>query len=211
MNEKYTPEDLNDPQKFEFLAEVSHSKLKEFVIDQILEEKYLIRHYSAYQLAMLAILLISLVKAVFLFSRDTPDPLIAMGWATLFSFTVLVIIHELLHAVAYFLTGSRKLAFGAIWKKFIFYVVADRQVISPKAFRIVALAPFVTVKVITLVLTIWYWPHPLSSFFLTIMCLHSLFCAGDIAMLAFYRLHPDKEIYNYDDVEKKVTYFYFRK
>ena len=160
---------------------------------------------------MIFILITTVVKAFVLNSRGMGDPLKNIGFAFLFSFTVLVVIHELLHAAAYWLMGSRKLVFGAIWRKFIFYVLANRQVISPASFRIVAFAPLVTVKIISLFLTILFWYHPSAYFFLTIMCLHSLFCAGDMAMLAFYRLHPDKEIFNFDDTNTKTTYFYFRK
>ncbi|OFX34200.1 MAG: hypothetical protein A2W90_00655 [Bacteroidetes bacterium GWF2_42_66] len=211
MKPKLTPEELRDSGNFELLTEVPHLRLKEFIIEQIREESQLIKAYSAYQVAMIVILIATIVKAIVMNSHGMSEPLQNIGFAVLFSFTVLVIIHELLHAAAYWLTGSRKLVFGAIWQKFIFYVMANRQVISPAAFRVVANAPLVTVKVATLILTIFFWHDPAAYFFLTIMCLHSLFCAGDIAMLAFYRLHPDKEIFNYDDINEKVTYFYFRK
>ncbi len=211
MSRKLTPEDLQNSNEFELLTEVSHLHLKKFIIEQIQEEKQLIKAYSVYQIAMLVILVATVVKAFVMNSHGISEPLQNIGLAVLFSFTVLVVIHELLHAVAYWLTGSRKLTFGAIWHKFIFYVLANKQVISPAAFRVVANAPLVVVKGTTLVLMILFWQHPVAYFFLTIMCLHSLFCAGDIAMLAFYRLHPDKEIFNYDDVDTKTTYFYFRK
>lgn len=210
MGPKLTPEILQNQAEFELLAEVPHSKLKEFVIQQIRQEMKLIRSYSIYQVAMILILFSTIIKSLVLFSRGIHAPLANVGWAFLFSFTLLVVLHELLHAAAYLITGARKLFFGAIWGKFIFYVLADRQVISPKAFRLVANAPFVTIKVITMVFLILYWQNPIAYFFMVVMCLHSLFCAGDMAMMAFYRQHPDKEIFNYDDLANKVTYFYFR-
>lgn len=211
MNRKLTPEDLQTDDDFIYLTEVSHLRLKEFIIQQISIENKLIKAYSAYQIAMIIILIGTIVKAFVLNSRGMSESLQYVGMAFLFSFTILVILHELLHAVAYWLTGSRNLIFGALWKRFLFYVLANKQVVSPTAFRFVANAPLVFVKVVTVVCIILYWHTPIAFFFMTVMCLHSLFCAGDMAMLAFYRLHPDKEIYNYDDVEKKVTYFYFRK
>jgi hypothetical protein len=33
-------------------------------------------------------------------------------------------------------------------------------------------------------------------------------CAGDFALLNFYFLNRDKEIYTWDDVDKKEAYFY---
>ncbi|MDX9882299.1 MAG: DUF3267 domain-containing protein [Prolixibacteraceae bacterium] len=211
MKPKLTPEDLQNKAEFEFLTEVSHLRLKEFIIEQIQEEKQLVKAYSFYQLGMIAIGIVAVVKAFVMNSRGINGPLQNVGWAVLFSFTALIILHELLHAAAYWLTGTRKLVFGAIWQKFIFYVLANRQVISPAAFRVVANAPLVVVKTITLAGAVFFWHQPLAYFFLTVMCLHSLFCAGDMAMLAFYRLHPDKEIFNYDDTSTGVTYFYFKK
>ena len=137
--------------------------------------------------------------------------LVNIGWAVAFSLSALIIIHELLHAFAYLLTGARRISFGVILKKFVFYALADRQVIAPRAFHIVALAPFVVVKVICLIGTFLFLNQPLTYFFLSVMCLHSLFCAGDIAMLAFYRIHRGKEIYNFDDKSEGKTYFYSRK
>ena len=137
--------------------------------------------------------------------------LVSIGLASVFSFTVLIIIHELLHALAYLVTGARKISFGAIPQKFIFYALADRQVVSPNAFRVVALAPFVIVKILCLAGIVICFNEQLTYFFMTIMCLHSLFCAGDIAMLSFYLIHKGKEIYNFDDKTKGKTYFYYRK
>jgi len=211
MSRKLTPEDLQNENEFTLLEEVSHFHLKEFIVEQIQNEKHLIKAYSVYQISMIVILFVTVIKAFMLSSHGLRLPLYNVGYAILFSFTALIFIHEFIHAVAYWLTGSRNLKFGVLWKKFLFYVLADKQVISPGAFRFVANAPFVFVKVITLFFTIYCWHSPAAYFFLTIMCIHSLFCAGDMAMLAFYRQHPDKEIYNYDDPERHVTFFYFRK
>lgn len=211
MGRRITPEDLQNGDEFIFLTEVSHLRLKEFVIQQIRVENKLIKAYSAYQIAMIVILIATIIKAFVLNSRGMGRPLQNVGLAFVFSFSVLVVLHELIHAVAYWLSGSRNLIFGALWKRFLFYVLADKQVVSPNVFRFVANAPLVFVKVLTLVFVIFFWQTPTAYFFMTIMCLHSLFCAGDMAMLAFYRIHPDKEIYNYDDVEKKMTYFYYKK
>lgn len=211
MSSKLTPDILQKQSEFELLVKVPHSKLKEFVIGQIRQEMKLIRSYSLYQLIMIVLLLSTLIKSVVLSSRGMPNPLINVGWGAFFSFTVLVVIHELLHALAYLLTGSRKLYFGAIWSKFIFYVLADQQVVGARAFRVVANAPLVVVKVACVVGLVLYWNHAFAYFIMTVMCLHSLFCAGDMAMMAFYRHHGDKEIFNYDDLSQKMTYFYFRK
>lgn len=211
MKRKLTPEDLQNENEFELLAEVSHQKLREFVVTQIINEKYIIRIYSGYQVLMLLLFGFFFTRSIVLMIKGHSEAIIGVGLALIFSFSALIIIHELLHALAYLLTGARKISFGLILKKFIFYALADRQVIASRAFHVVALTPFVVVKFICLVALLKTGNIQLIYFFLTVMCLHSLFCAGDIAMLAFYNLHRGKEIFNFDDRSEGKTYFYTRK
>jgi hypothetical protein len=152
-----------------------------------------------------------LTRSIIFAFKGHSEQITGIGLAFLFSFSVLIAIHELLHAIAYWLTGARKISFGVILKKFIFYALADRQVIAEKAFHIVALAPLVIIKAICLFVILKTESSVLLYFSLTIMCLHSLFCAGDMAMLAFYRIHRGKEIYNFDNRSEGKTYFYIRK
>lgn len=211
MSQKLTPEDLHNYNEFELLAEVSHQKLREFVVDQIKEEKYLIRIYSVYQVIMMILFIFLLTRSVILSFKGHSEYITGMGFALLFSFSLLIVIHELLHALAYLLTGAKKISFGVILKKFIFYALADQQVIASKAFHIVALAPLVIVKMICLIIIFKTGITGLLYFALTVMCLHSLFCAGDMAMLAFYNLNRGKEIFNFDNRSEGKTYFYTRK
>lgn len=211
MRHNLQPKDLVKNDDFELLAEVDHQNIKQFVFEQIMREKSLVRQYSAYQLAMLALFVFLLVKAGISYTKGMDQPLIAIGVSVLFSFTLLIILHELIHAVAYRLRGAGKVTFGAIWRKFIFYAAVDQQVIDYPSFKVVALAPFIVMKVVSILLAVYFWFSPLAYFFISLMCIHSLFCAGDMAMLAFYNLHPDKEIYNFDDLAQKKTFFYYRK
>jgi len=211
MGKKLTPENLQNESEFELLKEVSHQNLREFIVEQIHEEKYIIRIYSIYQVVMMILFAFILTRSIVLSIKVHHEAILAIGMAVVFSLSALIVIHELLHALAYLVTGSRKISFGFIPKKFIFYALADRQVIASRAFHLVALTPFVIVKLICMIGLIEFFNEPLMYFFLSIMCLHSLFCAGDIAMLAFYNLHREKEIYNYDNRSEGKTYFYIRK
>ena len=210
MRKRLSPEDLKDESKFELLTEVSHQKLREFVVAQITEEKHIIRTYSIYQVVMILIFTFLLTRGIVLSVKGHSETLISIVLAVVFSFSALIVIHELLHALAYLLTGARRISFGVIPKKFIFYALADRQVIAKRAFHIVALTPFIVVKLICLIGIIQFYNEQIMYFSLSVMCLHSLFCAGDIAMLAFYRIHKGKEIYNFDNKSEGKTYFYSR-
>jgi hypothetical protein len=208
---KLTPEDLQNPDQYERLAEVEHRQIKKFIFEQITPGTRLMQIYSIYQVLMLLLLGFLVGNAFVMLVRGVPGPLIQVGYAALFSFTILVFLHELLHAMAYWLCGARNLKAGAMLKKFIFYVMADREVIGFRTFRIVAYAPFVCVKFCCLIFGLIFWSSGLAYFFFSVMCIHSLFCAGDMAMLAFYRIHKDKEIYNYDDMKLRKSFFYARK
>ena len=211
MNRRLTPEDLQNEDNFELLTEVSHQHLKEFVVEQITKEKYIIRIYSGYQILMMILFAFFLTRSIVYSIKGHSEEIAGVGLAILFSLSILIVVHELLHALAYLLSGARRISFGFVPKKFIFYALSDRQVIAPRAFHFVALTPFVVVKLVCLVGLVATQNTLLIYFFLTVMCLHSLFCAGDIAMLAFYNLYRGKEIFNYDNRIEGKTYFYLRK
>jgi len=65
------------------------------------------------------------------------------------------------------------------------------------------------VKLISIAGIIVFFEQPAVFFFIILMCLHSLFCAGDIALLSFFYQNSD-EIYTYDNKNEKKSY-YFRK
>jgi hypothetical protein len=212
MKHRLTPEDLQDPTEFELLAEVSHQHLKEFIVGQVTQEKSIIRIYSVFQGVMILLFVFLFTRGIVYFLKgQSSAPIAGIGLALVFSFTALVVVHELLHALAYLLTGARRISFGLVPKKFIFYALADRQVIASGTFRFVALAPLVVISMVCLAGFLFNPNVTLDYFFLGVMSLHSLFCAGDIAMLAFYNRYPDEEIFNYDNRSEGKTYFYKRK
>ena len=139
--------------------------------------------------------------------RDTAS-LEGLGMGVLFSFTVLIILHELLHAIAYLLVGARKLSIGMNLKKFMFYVQADKKVLNYKQFMFVALTPTVVVAVVSLVGAIFFYGQPLYYFFMVIFGLHGLFCGGDFGLLCFFENRKDDEIYTFDVKNEGKTYFY---
>ena len=211
MNEKLTCEKLTHSGDFELLQEVSLKGMKQFVIEQILSQGNIIKVYSNYQIIMLLFQAFFAIRAFISFFNGMPDALIQIGYALLFSFTVLIFIHELIHALTFLVLGIIRLRVGAIWRQFIFYVMTDHEVITSKKTQIAALAPLVVIKLLCLVGAVIFWNTSLVYFFFSVMCIHSLFCAGDMALLAFFNAHEDKEIYCFDDFKEGKSYFYYRK
>ncbi|MHB9056395.1 MAG: DUF3267 domain-containing protein [Paludibacteraceae bacterium] len=202
-------ETLINNKNFEKIEEISHDDLKPFLRREITGNQGWRLIAKMYQGIGLLLIGFALIKAFapFMRSRET-FMLEGMGWGVLFSFTALVIIHELLHCFAYLLVGARKLSFGVNLRKFMFYVQADMQVLNYKQFMIVALAPAVVVGLVSLAGAVFYYGQPLYYFFMVIFGLHGLFCGGDFGLLCFFENRKEDEIYTFDVKKEGKTYFY---
>lgn len=129
----------------------------------------------------------------------------------LFSFTVLVAIHELLHLVSLKLAGAPRVTLGAIPGKFIFYAEAGNFVLGKKSFLFVAFTPFVVVQIITILGIIWCFSVPFLYFFLMVMTIHSFFCSGDMALASIFYRFPSRETFTYDNPDEKKSYYFVQK
>jgi hypothetical protein len=123
-------------------------------------------------------------------------------------FPVLIIpLHEMMHAISFFIAGARKIKMGIDLKQYIFYVTAHRHVVSSGWFRLIALSPFISLSLllVTMVLLLpgsWKWSLSLSLF------IHATMCAGDFAFLSFLWINRGKTILTWDDADREIAYFY---
>jgi hypothetical protein len=205
-----TPEQIQHSPGYRLIARISHDNIKAFLLEQFSGGSRLAKRYMIYQTLMGAVLAGLLVYSIASFFKGSTVELEWFSLAVLISFTALVVFHELLHAAAFLVTGVRNISFGANFWRFIFYVQADREVIPRKQFRLVALTPFMVVNLITASGTLWcVWQNsPAVILWLTIMSIHSFFCAGDYGLLCLYQNHPDKEIVTFDLKHERCSYFY---
>ncbi|TAF66939.1 MAG: DUF3267 domain-containing protein [Cytophagales bacterium] len=120
---------------------------------------------------------------------------------------LLIPLHELIHGLAYRLVGAKKVSYGANLKKFIFYALADKFVVSYKEFIIVALAPFLVVYLVNIILFL-VLPTTGAYACLGLTFVHSLLCGGDFGLLSFFHENKSKQLVTYDDVAKQASYFY---
>lgn len=202
-------EELKNGDNYELLAELEHEEIKSFVLSQLEKGGWLVKGFMVYQAAMVLLGLFIITRALVFSFRGTYEPLWFSIGAIIFCVTALVIIHELLHGIAIKLTGAEKMRYGAYFKKFIFYAEADRHVFNRRQFTFVALTPLVMVKLVTLAGIIIFFSHPLIYTFTLIMCVHSLFCAGDIGLLSVFYT-AQSEVFTFDIKEERKSY-YFRK
>jgi len=204
-----TAEELINSPDYTQIAEVKHSELKPFITTEVEQQPVWAKISNMYQIAGLLAFMLGGFKAFLpLFAGKSGVNLWWVGAGIVFSFSALIFIHELLHAAAYWYVGAKKLSFGVILRKFIFYVQADKQVLNYDKFKIVALAPAVVIGVITILGMIIFYNQPLFYFCLTVFGLHGIFCGGDFGLLCFFENRKDKTILTFDDKEKGTTFFY---
>jgi len=202
-------ETLINNKNFEKIEEISHNDLKPFLRREITGNQGWGLMAKIYQGIGFLLVGFALIKAFapYMTRRDTAS-LEGFGMGIVFSFTALIVLHELLHAIAYLLVGARKLSVGMNLKKFMFYVQADEKVLSYKQFMFVALAPAVVVAIVSLVGAIIYYGQPLYYFFLVLFGLHGLFCGGDFGLLCFFENRKEDEIYTFDVKSEGKMYFF---
>ena len=122
----------------------------------------------------------------------------------------LIPLHEYIHVLAYKSQGALNTSYDANLKKFYFMALADKFVANKKEFRVVALAPFVvitTILILLLFFTSQIWTFTIFGVLLT----HTAFSSGDFGILSYFDFHKDKNIVTYDDKANGISYFYGKK
>jgi hypothetical protein len=163
-----------------------------------------------YQILMIIVGMFFLTRSIVLAFQSSITPLYYTLAALVFCFSVLIIIHELLHGIALKLAGAKRVTYGGYLRKFIFYAEADQFVINRRQFAFIALTPLFAVKLITLIGIIFLFNQPVFYFLIFVMSAHSLFCAGDIGLLSVFYKIKNIEIFTFDVKAEKTSYFYRR-
>jgi hypothetical protein len=211
MKDTPTVGDLNDPDKFELFASVEQSRIKDFVLQQVMSDKTIIPVYMIYQTLLFLSGLFFYSRALVLAYRGSYQYLVTATGGVVFSFTLLVAIHELLHLASLKLAGAPRVTLGAIPGKFIFFAEAGNYVLGRKAFLFVAFTPFVVVQILTILGIIWWFSVPFLYFFLMVMTIHSFFCSGDMALASIFYRFRDRETFTYDNPDEKKSYYFVKK
>lgn len=198
-------EDLDDQTKFRPILIVPYNDLIMFIFEYLKKNTRLMVFFWS-------VCLISLLLAVSIrFNISGYFPGISIFYHSILGFVVFPVlcipIHELLHIIPYYFSGARNIRVGMDLKQYLFYVTAHRYVASPAQFKIVAIIPFITITIVTVILVfllpgLWKWSLSLFLF------AHTTMCAGDFALLNFYFLNHEKKIYTWDDADLKIAYFY---
>ena len=200
-------EELQTSDKYELIAELNHKSVKQFVLAQLNQRNWAIKTYMIYQILMFIFGAFILTCGVIFAIKNIFMPGIYVLAGLLFSFSALVIIHELLHGLAIKIAGAPKVSYGAYLRQFVFYAEADRFVFNKKQFALVALAPLVVIKLMCVTGIILFFHHPIVFLVAIIMSVHSFFCAGDIALLSVFLRH-ETPVYTFDIADQKQSFYY---
>ena len=199
---------LRDEERFALLLRLQHDELVPFVQDEFGRRTGVIRFYLGLNLAWFAFMTGLGWWQITMGMIDWKAILQFVGCGFLISLTLLIPLHEGIHGLAYKLAGAPRIAFGGSLREFYFYAVADRFVLNSFQFKVVALAPFVVINGLALLATL-YVSLNYQWLLWGVILMHT--GAGDFGLLSFYARQEKGEIYTYDIVAEKVTYFFIEK
>ncbi len=203
-----TIEELQNKNKYELVAQLTHDQIKEFVVDRLTEGGKIVCFYMLYQFLMIIIGIFFLTRSIVRAFQNHFSALYISLATLVFCFSFLIIIHELIHCIALRITGAEKIKYGGYIKRFIFYAEADRHVLNRKQFSFVALAPLLTIQIISFIGITVSFQQSWIYFWIILMSTHSLFCAGDIGLITLFYREKNAEIYTFDINNEKTSYYY---
>ncbi|MFZ2287654.1 MAG: DUF3267 domain-containing protein [Bacteroidales bacterium] len=202
------PDELEEISGFEKVLTLSYTEISPFVISQL-------KRFSLPMALIWITVAISLFLSVWFWpglKYPTDDPQVIRGLtAGLLLIPLLMIpVHEGLHLIPFRLAGARDIRVGADLRQGIFYVTAHRFVAGRRLFTMVALTPFLTVTagiIVAMAFSPLWWKWVLAMS----LTVHATMCAGDAALLGFMSGFRNREVFTWDDADRKEAYFYVSK
>lgn len=186
---------------------LTHSELHQFLNEKLkLGKKWFFYFYIIVLLSPLGLISYTITKNLITKDLSIINCLIYSFLGILIAM-IFIPIHELIHYVAYKISGATSVSFFSNFKKFYFATIADKFVTNLSEFTFIALLPFSVVLVGTLI----SFPFLTLEFQLTTMIfffIHTVFCSGDFTLLNY--MASNKEMVTYDDKEKVETYFFIK-
>jgi len=202
---RYDPDEIIENKKYQHVFTLAYNDIIPFVLTYV-------KKYTLPLFIFICLLLFSFVWLLIIFTGIAGNyPFITIVGHTMAGLilipVLLVIPHEFLHIIPYYLAGARKISIGAEWKQYYFFVTADKFPVTAPVFITVALSPFVIINIALILLGLHsspLWQYTLLSSLFA----HITMCAGDLALINFYYLNRNKKIITWDNVSTKEAYFY---
>ena len=207
---RHTVEQIMKDSRFQLLDKLHYDDIVDFATEYVRKRTRSMFFYLVLIIIFFILQWSAFLYGIFANDMNTISLLKQFLYGLIISLTIVIPLHELIHALGYFLLGARKIRFGAVLKHFAFYAVADDFVVNRNAFIFLALSPFIIVSLLNLLGFVLV--HGYASYtYISVLFFHATMCAGDFALLSYFEFHRDKELYTFDDVGKKTSYFYYKK
>ena len=207
---RQTVENINTDPGFKLLDKLHYDGIVEFATQYLRKRTRSIKAYLILIIVFFILQWSAFVYGIIVSEMNFISLLKQFLYGLIISMTIVIPLHELIHAIGYFILGARKIRFGAVLKHFAFYAVADDFVANRKGFIFLAISPFVVVSILNIFG--FFFVHGYAGYtYISVLFFHATMCAGDFAMLSYFEYHKDKELYTFDDVKNKTSYFYYRK
>lgn len=120
---------------------------------------------------------------------------------------LLVPLHEMVHGLMFRWYGAKDVRYGVIWRYLMFYAVAHAYIVHYRQFRFIALAPFVVITGLC-ALVFPFVPATWQALLLGVYCFHTLCCAGDFGLCAYFYKYRSRKPVSFDDADNSISYFY---
>lgn len=186
---------------------LTHSELHKFLNEKLkLGKKWFFYFYMILLISPLGIISYTMTKNLITKELSVINCLIYSFLGVLIAI-IFIPIHELIHYIAYKISGAKSVSFFSNFKKFYFATIADKFVTNLSEFTFIALLPFTVVLVGTLI----SFPFLTLEFQITsliFLFIHNIFCSGDFTLLNF--MASNKGMVTYDVKEKSETYFFIK-
>ena len=206
---RHTVEQIKKDSRFQLLDKLHYDDIVEFATEYVRKRTRSMFYYLVLIIVFFILQWSAFLYGIFASNMNTVSLLKQFLYGLIISLTIVIPFHELIHALGYLLLGARKIRFGAVLKHFAFYAVADDFVANRKAFIFLALSPFIIVSLLNLAGFVFVQGYA-SYTYISVLFFHATMCAGDFALLSYFEFHRDKELYTFDDVGEKTSYFYYK-
>lgn len=199
---KPTPEELQNLERFTKVEDLDHNEMVPFILENLKARNPVTAVFKHGTMILIAVVLFTWIGR-----WDTSAFFIGLGAGILFTFTIGVLIHELLHLLVYKILGAKKTRLKLLLDQGAVAAVADHFVVSEKEFYWLAFTPFVvlTAAGLAALFTTYGWIFYGVSTFLV---MHATACLGDFSLAGFMYEHRNESIYTFDDVENDKSFFY---
>jgi hypothetical protein len=207
---RQTVENIQSDPSFKLLDKLHYDGIVEFATEYLRKRTRSIIIYLGLIIFFFVLQWSAYVYGITVMDMNYVSLLKQFLYGLIISMTIVIPLHELIHAMGYFILGARKIRFGAVFRNFAFYAVADDFVANRAGFIFLALSPFIIVSILNL-LGFFIVQGYAAYTYVSVLFFHATMCAGDFALLSYFEYHRDKEVYTFDDVKNKTSYFYYRK